>query len=145
MSQARAKLESEAYVQLQRLAHQQRSALEPVLAAQGVSGQQYNALRILRDAGGDGLPLGEIARQMIERDPDITRLADRLEAQGWVRRERNAADRRQVVARLTPAGLRIVNALDAPVAARNAQAFAAAGSRRLADLVRLLRELALNP
>jgi len=72
-----------------------------VLKAEDVSGTQYNVLRILRGAH-EGLPCGEIANRMITRDPDITRLLDRLDARGLVARERDTADRRTVLARITP-------------------------------------------
>jgi len=60
----------------------------------GLSATQYNALRILRGAGPDGLPCGEVAARMITRDPDVTRLLDRLEKRGLIRREILPADRR---------------------------------------------------
>jgi DNA-binding MarR family transcriptional regulator len=77
--------------------------------------QQYNVLRILRGAGAAGLPTLEIGARMIERTPGITRLLDRLEAKGLVERERSAADRRQVLCRLAPAGDKLLARLDKPV------------------------------
>ena len=87
-----------------------------MLKQNGLSQTQYNALRILRGAGADGLPCGEIAERMIRHDPDITRLLDRLEAKGWVKRSRNGKDRRVVTARITPEGLALIQPLDEPVA-----------------------------
>src|SRR5262245_29060496 len=52
---------------------------------------QYNVLRILRGSP-EGLPSGEIANRMIARDPDITRLVDRLERRGLVTRARGRQD-----------------------------------------------------
>ena len=46
----------------------------------GITLQQFNVLRILRGAGGDGLPTLEVASRMIEQTPGVTRLLDRLEA-----------------------------------------------------------------
>jgi len=60
---------------------------------------QYNVLRILRGAP-EGLPCGEIGTRMITRDPDITRLLDRLEKRGLIVRSREAQDRRRVMARI---------------------------------------------
>ena len=56
-----------------------------VLKAEDLSSTQYNVLRILRGAP-EGLPCGEIASRMITRDPDITRLLDRLEKRGLISR-----------------------------------------------------------
>src|SRR5689334_14784834 len=74
--------------------------------------QQYNVLRILRGAGGDGLPTLSIVERMIENTPGITRLIDRLETKGFVRRVRAAKDRRQVLCRITPRGLSELKALE---------------------------------
>ena len=75
---------------------------------------QYNVLRILRGAP-EGLPCGEIANRMITRDPDITRLLDRLEKRGLISRSRETKDRRTVMARITPDGLKLLARLDEPV------------------------------
>lgn len=70
---------------------------------------QYNVLRILRGAGPDGLPCSEISERMIARDPDVTRLLDRMEAKDLVRRSRDQRDRRVVTTTITEAGLALVN------------------------------------
>ncbi len=71
------------------------------LKAEGLSATQYNVLRILRGAP-DGLTCGEIGARMITRDPDITRLVDRLEKQNLVIRGRENSDRRVVSTRIAP-------------------------------------------
>ncbi len=73
-----------------------------VLKKEDLSMTQYNVLRILRGAP-EGLPCGEIANRMITRDPDITRLLDRLEKRGLISRCRETKDRRMVMARITAA------------------------------------------
>src|ERR1700722_11440446 len=75
------------------------------LKSEDLSPTQYNVLRILRGAQPAGLPCGEIANRMITRDPDITRLLDRLEKRELISRFRETKDRRMVVARITPQGL----------------------------------------
>ena len=57
---------------------------------------QYNVLRILRGSHPTRLPCGDIAERMIARDPDITRLVDRLSRRGLVTRVRGRRDRRVV-------------------------------------------------
>src|SRR5277367_6656428 len=71
-----------------------------LLKSEELSSTQYNVLRILRGAP-PGLPCGEIANRMITRDPDITRLLDRLEKRQLISRSREAKDRRTVMARIT--------------------------------------------
>ncbi|MGA8231065.1 MAG: MarR family transcriptional regulator, partial [Candidatus Acidiferrales bacterium] len=84
---------------------------EWVLKNEDLSLTQYNVLRILRGAA-QALPCGEIASRMITRDPDVTRLLDRMEKRGLISRSRERRDRRVVLARLTPEGLKLVNRLD---------------------------------
>src|SRR5262249_58128251 len=84
------------------------------LKAEDLSSTQYNVLRILRGSP-DGLPCGEIASRMITRDPDITRLLDRLEKRNLISRCRETIDRRMVVARITLEGLKFLARLDEPV------------------------------
>src|SRR6476620_12493690 len=88
-----------------------------VVARTGLTIQQYNVLRILRGAGDRGMPTLVIRDRMIHEAPGITRLIDRLEESKLVRRERQAADRRQVLCYLTSDGARLLSDLDAEVAA----------------------------
>lgn len=88
---------------------------EALLAPHEVTLQQFNVLRILRGARPEGLCTLAIAERMIEQTPGITRLIDRLEKKGLVRRVRSETDRRQVWCRITPAGERLLARLDDPV------------------------------
>jgi DNA-binding MarR family transcriptional regulator len=94
-----------------------RARLDPVFAAHDLTAGQYNVLRILRGARPDGFARCDIARRMVERAPDLTRLIDRLEKRGLVERARSAADGRLSVTRVTRKGLdlldRVKPALDA--------------------------------
>ncbi len=109
-----------------------------VLKTEDVSPTQYNVLRILRGAP-DGLPCSEIAHRMITRDPDITRLLDRLEKRGLISRWRQAKDRRVVMARITPEGLKLLARLDEPVEERHRKQLGHLGRERLRALTELLR------
>lgn len=90
--------------------------LQQLLKCNGISQTQYNVLRILRGAGHEGLPCGEIAERMLTRDPDITRLMDRLIRSGLARRVRLRQDRRVILAKITPAGVDLLDELKRPVA-----------------------------
>ncbi len=85
-----------------------------LLEAHGLTPQQYNVLRILRGAGGE-LPTLDVADRLIEQTPGITRLLDRLEAKGLVRRQRCPKDRRRHLCRITDEGTRLLDTLDVPV------------------------------
>ena len=112
--------------------------LVKVLKAEDLSATQYNVLRILRGSPA-GLPCGEIASRMITRDPDVTRLLDRLEKRGLISRSRETKDRRTVVARITPDGLILVTRLDEPVRAAHRKQLGHLGRDRLRILTELLR------
>src|SRR5436305_3523277 len=85
-----------------------------VLKTEDLSATQYNILRILRGSP-EGLTCGEIGSRMITRDPDITRLLDRLEKRNLILRNRDGKDRRVVLARIARSGLEALNRLDEPV------------------------------
>src|SRR6266566_463329 len=111
--------------------------LVKVLKTEDLSGIQYNVLRILRGSP-DGLPCGEIASRMITRDPDITRLLDRLEKRKLISRCRETKDRRMVMARITPDGLKLLGRLDEPVHEAHRQQLGHLGRERLRALTELL-------
>jgi DNA-binding MarR family transcriptional regulator len=113
--------------------------LNGVLKAEDLSATQYNVLRILRGSP-EGLPCGEIANRMITRDPDVTRLLDRLEKRGLISRSRETRDRRTVLARITPAGGKLLARLDKPVQDGHRRQLGHLGPRRLRDLSELLQE-----
>jgi DNA-binding MarR family transcriptional regulator len=131
-------LEVEAALNLARTADALLRDLEPPLKAAGLSATQYNVLRILRGAAPAGLACREIAARMITRDPDITRLLDRLERRGLVERARETRDRRVVTTRIRPAGLRLLGSLDRPVVDVNRYRLRHLGPRRLRLLIALL-------
>jgi DNA-binding MarR family transcriptional regulator len=134
-------LEAEAAPALLRTADVLQAKVAELLKPYGLSPTQYNALRILRGAGAEGLPCSEIGDRMINRDPDITRLLDRLERQGLTSRSRNQKDRRVINARITAAGLKLIQPMDAPLEEFQKQLLGEMGEQRLRTLIRLLDTL----
>jgi DNA-binding MarR family transcriptional regulator len=128
----------EAVVTLLGTADRVRTALSAVTGAHDVTLQQYNVLRILRGAGPAGIPTLDIAARMIEDSPGITRLLDRLETRGLVRRVRCPEDRRQVLCHATPKALRVLAALEHPLAEAIRHSLAPLNAARTVELVRLL-------
>jgi DNA-binding MarR family transcriptional regulator len=104
----------------------------------GITPTQYNALRILRGAGDKGLCRNEIRDRLVAQVPDATRLLDRMEAAGLIRRERDTADRRFVTTRITDEGLRVVNELDGPVAEMHRRRLGSLDADELRTLISLL-------
>lgn len=130
--------EQEASLNIVRTADQIQLQFSRLFRSHGLSGPQYNVLRILRGHGGEGLPCQEIADQMITFDPDVTRLVDRLVKAGWVERYRTERDRRVVLVRIVEGGLKLLSALDDPVIALHRQHLGHLTREELAELNRLL-------
>lgn len=130
--------EVEAYINVLRTADALLRGSEEILNRAGLSGAQYNVLRILRGAGPEGLACREIGARMIARDPDITRLLDRLEGGRLVSRKRGEKDRRVVTTRITAEGLRLLKGLDRPVREVHERQLGHLGHRRLKALIELL-------
>ena len=118
-----------------------RRALTAVVDPHDLTLQQYNVLRILRGAGAAGLPTLEVAARMIEQAPGVTRLLDRMEAKGLVRRERCLGDRRQVLCFITPEGNRHLSRLDDPMFEAAQRLMANLPEKDVRTLIRLLDAL----
>ena len=103
---------------------------------------QYGVLEALRDAGENGLACGEIAGRMITREPDVTRLLDRLEDRGLVSRYRGRPDRRMVRTQLTPTGVALLATIDGPMRALQADRLGGMARRDLGALDALLESTA---
>jgi DNA-binding MarR family transcriptional regulator len=134
----------EAFLNLQRTAAWLMRGVEETLRAFGLSHTQYNVLRILAGAGDAGLPCGEIGARMITRDPDMTRLLDRMEKRGYVRRGRSGEDRRVVRAFLTAQGAATLRGLEKPVRDAVRGPLNPLGSAKLEQLTTLLEEIRIQ-
>jgi len=130
--------EQEAYLSLLRTADALQAQVEARLKEFGLTGTQYNALRILRGAGPEGLPCREIGERMITRDPDITRLLNRLENRGFVERTRARHDRRVIYGKITAAGLKLLREMDGPVEKHGREMLRDVGQEKLKQLIELL-------
>ena len=133
--------EQDAFVLLQRAAAAMQEELARLLKPHGLSPTQYNVLRILRGARPALLSCGEIASRLIAKDPDLTRLLDRLAKAGWVERARGEADRRVVRAGITSAGVALLKSLDGDVLDLHRRQFSELGEKKTAILAKLLGTL----
>jgi MarR family transcriptional regulator, organic hydroperoxide resistance regulator len=130
--------EQEAYLSLLRTAEALQMRVEAKLKEFGLTGTQYNVLRILRGAGAKGLPCREIGERMITHDPDITRLLNRLEDRGFVLRTRAKQDRRIIYGKITEAALKLLEEMDAPIEKYGRAMLRHVGQAKLKQLIDLL-------
>lgn len=129
--------EQEAFLSLGRTWAALEHAFSEALKPHGITPTQYNVLRILRGAGDSGLCRREIWERLIANVPDVTRLLDRLEAHGFIRRERKSSDRRFVTTRITEEGLELLSRLDEPVEELHRQHFRDLEEEELRQLIEL--------
>jgi len=149
-------LQQEAFLNVIRTADHLIRAFDSLLKPFHLSPAQYNVLRILRGVGEQhpphaahapgagelprGIPCRTIGEHMITRDPDITRLLDRLEARALITRQRDTKDRRIVSTRITAEGMRILEALDKPVVDFHRRQFTSMPEAKLLQLIDLLEQ-----
>ncbi len=119
------------------LEHQIGESLKPY----GITMTQYNVLRILRGAGATGLCGREVGQRMVSNVPDVSRLLDRMEEMGLIRRERDEADRRHVTARITPKGLEVMARATPRLEAVERARFGPIADGRLAAVIDALEDV----
>jgi len=130
-------LASEAIISLAVAAEHLDQVTEAVCQRHGLTGDQYNVLRILRGVHPEGHPRCKVARRMIHRSPDVTRMLDRLCRQGIVSRTRNSEDRRESIATITRAGLALLERVDPDLEQAHAELTAPLSEPELRRLSRL--------
>jgi len=130
--------EEAVYLGIQIIADEQRSKFNDLFKTKDLTGAQYNVLRILRGAGTAGISCREIGERMINRDSDITRMLDRLEARKLITRERQTDDRRVVLTFVSKAGLALLSELDRPVEELHRSLLGHLNEKELDSLLKLL-------
>ena len=133
-----ASLEENVYLNIVRAAELLSWRVVETLKRAELTPTQYNVLRILRGAGRAGASCSEISERMVTKDSDITRLLDRLETRKLISRERETKDRRRIIARITPGGLRLLSELDNPVRQCHCHQLSHLGEEQLTSLNNLL-------
>jgi DNA-binding MarR family transcriptional regulator len=133
--------EDRAFIALQKAADKLAMQAEQLLKSKGLTGAQYNVLRILRGAEPQGLACSSIAERMISHDPDMTRLLDRMEKRNLITRQRQSDDRRVVKTRITSSGLELLKRLDPTVRELHKRQFAHIAAARVRTLADLLAEI----
>jgi DNA-binding MarR family transcriptional regulator len=134
-------VEDRTFIALVKAADALAQEAEQVLKAKGLTGAQYNVLRILRGVEPGGLPCSTIAERMISHDPDMTRLLDRMEKRSLITRQRQSDDRRVVKTRITANGLEILKRLEQPIRELHRHQFRHMAAVRVKTLAGLLGEI----
>jgi len=136
-----AHLEDRIFVAILKTADTLSQEAAQLIKSAGLTMAQYNVLRILRGAEPQGLLCRGISERMISRDPDITRLLDRMENHGWITRHREKEDRRVVKTRITEEGLAALKKLDQPVRDLHKWQFRHMSAPQLKTLAKLLERV----
>lgn len=134
-------LEQEAHLGLMRTAAVVGHSMAEMCKEHDTTPTQFNVLRILRGAGPEGLCRNEVRDRLVARVPDVTRLLDRMEEAGLVERARDAQDRRYVMTRIAPAGLRLLERIDGPMAELHRRQLGHLDAERLRTLIEILGEI----
>ena len=134
-------LEERTFVLLVRAAEWLLQGTAEILRQHDLTYTRYHILRILHGAGEDGLTCSEIGGRMLQRDPDVTRLLDRLEKRDLLQRERSTTDRRVVITRITPAGATMLAAIHQPILAQHQRSMRHLTRSQLQQSHRLLEAL----
>jgi DNA-binding MarR family transcriptional regulator len=138
-------LEEEAFIAILRAADRLERQIAEMFKQYDLTPTQYNALRILRGGGPTGLACSQIGDRMISRDPDITRLLDRLKRRGLISRRREHNDRRIIKTFITPAGLELLARMDRPVEQFHLRALRDVNKHDLRGLIDVLERLPAPP
>jgi DNA-binding MarR family transcriptional regulator len=140
----------EAALNIERTAARFRAQAQRLLRPHGLSPAGYNVLRILRGHSPSGrapkpLTCTQIRTDMITAVPDLTRLVDRLVADGLVARCPSPADARAVHVAITDQGRKLLAALDEPVRELHRTQLGHLSERELAQLSKLLVKARHSP
>lgn len=132
-------LEQEVFLNLWRTYDRLGALEEDLFSKHDLTPQQYNALRLLRSQHPEPLPTLALAGRLVSRAPDITRLLDKLEQRGLVRRERPANNRRVVWIAITDAGVKLLDQLRESVRDCHVRQLGHLSQKQLRNLAALLR------
>lgn len=141
----RSKTQAATFLEVVRLSEELQRGFTELFKPYEMSPALYNVLRVLRGAGDEGLTCGDIASRLVQHDPDVTRLADRLERRGLIERRRSTEDRRVVRTSITEAGLALLAELDEPVDAMHERQLGHVPEARLKELLSIIDEARTKP
>lgn len=133
-------LTQEAFLNLWRASELLEQLHDALFAGHGLTAPQYNVLRILRGEHPEPLSMQAVARRLVTRAPDLTRLIDRVVAAGWAKREASARDRRSMLVSVTPAGMELMERLEGPLIGMHDRQLGHLSGEELKALIELLEK-----
>jgi DNA-binding MarR family transcriptional regulator len=136
-------LAQEAFLGLWRTYDRLRMFEDELFGRYGLTPQQYNALRLLRAEHPGTVNTLDLSSRLVSRAPDITRMLDKLEQRGFIRRERPADNRRVVRVGITAAGIALLRKMRSPIRDCHEQQLGHLSRKELQSLVALLRSARL--
>lgn len=129
------------FIKLQRAAESVSTRVHSILP-ENLTITQFGVLEALHHIG--PLCQGELAEKLLRSGGNLTLVVDNLEKAGYVLRERDPADRRFVVVKLTSKGADYISALFPRVVDNVAREMGALSSTELSDLGRLCKKVGLR-
>ncbi len=141
----RSKTQAATFLEIVRLSEELQRGFAELFKAHDMSPALYNVLRVLRGAGEPGLTCGDVGGRLVQHDPDVTRLLDRLEKRGLIERRRSTEDRRVVRTSITAAGLALLAELDGPVDELHERQLGHVPEPRLKELLSIVEEARAKP
>jgi len=130
-----------AFIKLQRASESVSTRVHAVLP-NGLTITQFGVLEALHHIG--PLCQGELAEKLLRSGGNLTLVVDNLEKAGYVARERDPADRRFVVVKLTDTGTRFIGEIFPRVLANVTREMSVLSSTELFDLGRLCKKIGLR-
>ncbi len=77
-----------------------------------INDQHFNVLRILKGRYPEAISPGDIKEVLLNKRGDLTRLLDKLDKKGWVKRTTNVENRRMVDVVLTAKGVKALDRIN---------------------------------
>jgi MarR family transcriptional regulator, 2-MHQ and catechol-resistance regulon repressor len=105
-----------------------------------LTAQQFNVLRILRGRHPEAVSVGEVKAVLLDKNPDMTRLCDRLVQKSLIQREFNCKNRREVLISITTEGLTLLDTID-PIMQEAAKTWDTLSAQEYETLSNLLDKL----
>lgn len=130
-----------AFIKLQRAAESVSVRVHAVLP-ESLTITQFGVLDALHHIG--PLCQGELAEKLLKSGGNLTLVVDNLEKAGYVLRERDPADRRFVVVRLTEKGQAFIATVFPKILANVTREMAALSGTELSDFGRLCKKIGLR-
>ena len=107
----------------------------------GITGQQFNILRILKGQSPGSISGTEIKSRMLDRNSDVSRLLDRLASKNLITKQTCPNDKRASDVRITAEGLALLNEINKTRKQDRVLSLSDEEAERLSDLLDKARDI----